>query len=1054
MEIILHISDLHLSTNIKHGLNYEKCKEMALQIGNDAKSVLAETGKSVDSIIFTGDLVFSGKEDEYSKLDEYFIRPLLESFNIDKKDLYICPGNHDSDRNLISRFERKYRETSSIEEKNKLATDIIKGAENWNRIQSFNNYKKFIDKDKKNIISSTPLYSTYKAGDNLYILSLSSAWLAQDDDDKENLYITESQLKEAIKSTPTQAQRILLVHHPLDWINLEDANPVSALIEKKIDALLFGHMHHFDQSIETKFSEDITLRLQAGTLDTQEKNTGYSIIQLHNKNNIKYGKATYRKYSSDSKNFGPWIDRGKHGEFDFSIDGNITFDSEKFALLSAKILEKADKEILINTGINEQKQKSVRELFVQPNFGQPECLKLFPEISHIKNIEQLKNFQGVAIICGGSKQGKSFTLQYIYTKKLEKQSKRDFCEICFHLDAKSRDLSSKNKIIQSLIQEYIDQDLSTSFEKKIKQSVLDGHASIFIDNFCDSNINNQKAILEFIEDNPSCRYLISISSANEIEAINSFAEIKEISIGAASIGGLKRNNIREIVSKWAPSIAFDTEDKIYSDVMRVAKNSQLPHNHFIYSMLLAIYENKRELKGIINESDVIENFIEILLRKHFIQASPQQPQYKELLHFLGYTSQEMIIKNTDALEANSLLKIALEFNEKTLFTYQVEFYIEPLTSSGILIKTGNTYQFSQVCFFDFAASYYMSHSDEFKSYILSNENYLKLDKVVEYYASKNPSTTEVLEFIKKKTHEALSVAHETIISEHRIDIYNLDLNEINNISFLDIASTSEEFEEKIHEIKSDKSKNDELMDEISPLESNNNSSQPKKSQNSGKDITNVLKENLSLYSRVFRSTELTMNPEETLGFFDDITTCYILLTKSILSRLDEDLIIPLILPKIEEEFFASGVTREEKEEFILHFRTFLSIVKGVIPNHVQQLMSDSLSSRKPRLHNIINKTLDRTNDEIKASLLTYLLIDIEHGDLRTHIKRLIQNKGSFSKKATFFKLMQLLFNRHDLPEETRKFISKSALQLISNNKENLGERLQHFTRTIESAIQQ
>jgi predicted phosphodiesterase len=1055
MKNILHISDLHLSTNNKDGLHFSKCDNLINKLLTDSQIHLNKIEEKIDTIFFTGDLVYKGSSEEYEKLHIHFITPLLEKLELTTNDLYICPGNHDIDRSTINRFELKYRETSSLEEKNQLATDIQNKNETWARIQAFLTFQEKIDSNKKNIISHGPLHTTYKAGNDLYVLILNSAWLAQDNHEKGKLFITESQIKNAIKSTPPNAERILLIHHPLNWTNDQDSIAVSSHIEKKINVLMFGHMHEFNQSVEVKFAEDITLRLQAGTLDHSQLNPGYSIICLHNKNSTKYGKVIYRKLSTETGDYEAWNERGHNGEFDFSTDGSITFDSEKFSCLSAKILEKADKELLINTGLHDQQKKTVRELFVYPNLGEPNCIKAFTSIERIDSLENLKNFKGVAIVCGGNKQGKSFILQYIYASQLERQAQRDFSEIHFHLDAKKIDLTSKSKITQALCQEYIDQDLSTSFEKKIKQSISDGNATIIIDHFCSTSKSNQKTILDFIEENSNCKYIVSVSSNHELDTIKDFSDRKTLALGATSIGGLKRINIRQIVSKWAASITFDTEDKIFNDIMKIAKNSQLPHNHFIYSMLLAIYENKRELKGIINESDVIENFIEILLRKHFINTSSQLPQYKELLHFLGYTSKKMVTNKTLSINRNNLLKIALEFNEKTLFSYEVESYIEPLITSGILSIHNDLYSFSQICFFDFAVSYYMSRSTEFKEYILNEDNYLDFDKAVEYYASQNPSTSEILKFIKKKTDEAIQEIQTSIKAEQKIDIYTLDLNTKNNISFLDIASTSEQFEKKINEIKADKQQHDEMLDEISPLDTHTKQQKDFRSESTPKnksDNITTLIANLSLYARIFRNTELTMDPAETLRFFDDITSGYIILTKANLARLDEDLIIPMLLPKIEEEFLADGVTQEEKENFIIQLRSFLSIIKGVIPNHVQSLMSDALSSRKPRLHNIVKKTLEHTTDEIKICLLIFLLIDIEHGDIKTHIKALLKHNGTFSKTTTFFKIMQILVSKHELSDDHRNYLSSSALQLVNNNKDDIGKKLHLFKQGIEKAI--
>lgn len=1053
MENILHISDLHISTSSKYGLYYEKSSSIAIATANDAIEKMASLGKKIDSIIFSGDIAFSGKTEEYEKALSHFVNPLLEALELAYNNIYICPGNHDSDRSAVDRFEKSYRENSTLQEKNKLAKDIMSGSQSWQRAKAYNEFRSLLDKEKTNIVHANQLFTTYKISERFHLLCLSSAWLAQDDFDKGHLFITESQIKDALRSTPNDSQRVMIIHHPTGWLDQEDTKEVSTQIERKIDALMFGHMHEFDQSIESKFSEGITLRLQAGTLDPGEDNPGYSIVCLQNKSNIKYGKIIYRRYCQDNKKYIPWTERGKNGEFDFSTDGSITFDSEKFSTLSEKILGKADKELLINTGVSDSKKKSVRDLFINPNLGRPDCIEMFSSVKKIKNFEELLNFNGVSIISGGVKKGKSFVLQYIYAKKLERQADRNFSQIAFHLDCKSEKLHSKSRIIQKLCEAYIDPDLGTSFEKKIKQSISDGCATILIDNFCEASAAERSSIIDFIVENHLCNYTISISTAEEMSVIGEFSDRDELTIGATSIGILKRTNIREIISKWAPSMSFDTEDRIFSDVMQVVKNSQLPHNHFIYSMLLAIYENKRELKGILNEADVIENFIEILLKKHFINTSPNQPQYKELLHFLGFLCQEMVLRERYSFERNDLLSMALEFNGYTMFSYPADSYIEPLISSGILTNI-LPHQFTQGCFLDYGVAYYMQHSKDLLTHVFADSNYLRHDKAIEYFASKNPSSIDALKFIKEKTDAAIQTARDIIISDHKIDISTLDLNKIDNVSFLDIASTSEQFEEKIKEVKSDRAKHDELMDEISPLEPKRKVSERQKSftgPGSSDCIVN-LRENLSLYSRIFRSTELIMDPSETLSFFEDIVLGHIYLTKAIISRLDEDLIIPLIMPKIDSEFLAEDITKEERDEFVSTFKTFISVIKGVIPNHVQGLMSENLSSRKPRLHNIIERAIKDNDNDVVLSLLIFLLLDIERGDTKKHINALIDINTKFSKTATFFKIIQMLTNKHDLPEDVRTYLSKSALQLVSNNKEGLGQRIQMFQKKIEAEL--
>ncbi len=284
------------------------------------------------------------------------------------------------------------------------------------------------------------------------------------------------------------------------------------------------------------------------------------------------------------------------------------------------------------------------------------------------------------------------------------------------------------------------------------------------------------------------------------------------------LGGLKRKNIRQIISKWKNLTTIKNTDGVYNEVIKVVKHSQLPHNHFIYSMLLSIYENKRELKGLFTEANLIENFVEILLKKHCIYTSWQKPQFKTLLHFLGFLSKNMITWRKNQIDKNGVIKIALEFNKKTMHSYIVDDYINPLINSGIIKINDNLIEFSQLCFLNYAISYFMKHDQELKDFVLSEDNYLTLNKAVEYFASENPSTYELLNFIRKKVDDSKRHVAEIIKKEQDLNIYNLDFENMGNLSLLDIASASDEFEKKINEIKADRVRNDEMMDNIDPID--------------------------------------------------------------------------------------------------------------------------------------------------------------------------------------------------------------------------------------------
>jgi 3',5'-cyclic AMP phosphodiesterase CpdA len=94
---IIHISDFHYKSR-----SYEKFTEEG--IIDELCTSLSNYKKSIDLVIFTGDLVNSGKNiGDFNEAKKFFIDKIAKSLDITNNNIIICPGNHDIDRN--SRLE-------------------------------------------------------------------------------------------------------------------------------------------------------------------------------------------------------------------------------------------------------------------------------------------------------------------------------------------------------------------------------------------------------------------------------------------------------------------------------------------------------------------------------------------------------------------------------------------------------------------------------------------------------------------------------------------------------------------------------------------------------------------------------------------------------------------------------------------------------------------------------------------------------------------------------------------------------------------------------------
>ncbi|WP_231871895.1 hypothetical protein, partial [Oleiphilus sp. HI0079] len=118
---------------------------------------------------------------------------------------------------------------------------------------------------------------------------------------------------------------------------------------------------------------------------------------------------------------------------------------------------------------------------------------------------------------------------------------------------------------------------------------------------------------------------------------------------------------------------------------------------------------------------------------------------------------------------------------------------------------------------------------------------------------------------------------------------------------------------------------------------------------------------------------------------------YIFLIKADISLLDDNFVLPMILPRIEEEFLSEDLSDSEREKTIDSFRLFLSVIRATIPNVVENVMSDSLATKKPRFKKILETKLSGVEEEIEILLLRFLLLEIDRKDIKQNISQLVEH---------------------------------------------------------------
>lgn len=235
---ILHISDLHVSTKD------ENDQRVVLDPLLDRVRKDRDQDLQPEMVVITGDLAWSGKKEEYEKL-EFFLGKFRNKLGLKKEQFFIVPGNHDVDR-------KKYRPTDiPVYKEMKDLNDELENEDfRADLLKGMNDYFSFIEEhyphlqpiEKRLVPFVTSI--TPKGGGRIGLVGLNSAWMCRKSPDEREVAIGEYQVSKAMKRLKEWGEFDLVInlfHHPLDWLWPKDRAICRSYFDDSL--LLCGHLH-------------------------------------------------------------------------------------------------------------------------------------------------------------------------------------------------------------------------------------------------------------------------------------------------------------------------------------------------------------------------------------------------------------------------------------------------------------------------------------------------------------------------------------------------------------------------------------------------------------------------------------------------------------------------------------------------------------------------------------------------------------------------------------------------------------------------------------------
>ncbi|MEU9335255.1 metallophosphoesterase [Streptomyces sp. NPDC048290] len=241
---IVHVSDLHARDN------WETDQKKVLRAFlTDVTERHRQT--PVDAVVFSGDLAFGGKPDQFALAREQLLDPLQDRLGLDRERMILAPGNHDVD---ISRID-EYQEAglrAGLTDRDKV-NGFLDRPDLLSHLSRLAAWVEFTDAyyAGTSVARLSPLLTLHRftaAGTEVAAATLTSCWRATgagDDADRAHLVVGDRQLTQAVDALGDAGLKLAVMHHPVDWLAEFDRNDVRRELGH-FDMLCTGHVHVVD----------------------------------------------------------------------------------------------------------------------------------------------------------------------------------------------------------------------------------------------------------------------------------------------------------------------------------------------------------------------------------------------------------------------------------------------------------------------------------------------------------------------------------------------------------------------------------------------------------------------------------------------------------------------------------------------------------------------------------------------------------------------------------------------------------------------------------------
>jgi hypothetical protein len=813
---VIHFSDFH------HQAGTAYSEDIVVNALLRDLEFVRNTELRPDVCVFSGDLVYAADDLAYNDFRDKVIEPILRQLDLPKERIIFCPGNHDvhrkiayTEQNFVDMFRKG--EHSYFELTNAYRDGIL----DLYGEDAFRGYLDFVrSQSSTSLTHLDSIQSLYEIRDlDFKVISLNSALLSfagiKDlPKDEGKLSLPEPLFMNGIGSIERFGPDLAVLHHPPSYLD----EPTRALFRGAhlgtTRAVLFGHMHR-PQPICSVDDLNPRIENQAGALfydshkDTGYK--GYAIVCIdRDKNEFK---VVHKRYYRDRLRFDLSLENFSEGTFYSSASAKDNFERNCPRFNKQALLKwSGDCQAL---QISEQLQRheyrsGAVAIWIEPEFElSGNVTRVRPDIVLTRNPEIRGLYDLIAqpdnlLIEGRPESGKTSAL--LLWAKYRCATPGAYSRVPVYVPWV--DLPKGGDVFLKLVRRHCS-NLPSDFN--VEDLLKRGAFEILIDDFT-VNEASVDILMKAINLYQGCRFVVAYSS----KALNEFGFAsfvpEEVPFLAVRLRQLKRGQIREILRKRV-QLAKAGEDALLNDILREARQNNLPLTPFTIASIVEIYSRDGELQ-FKNKANFVQRLIEVKLQKFALsEIKIGTFDYDNKMHCLSEMAAWMVQQDQYAPSEDDAIVWMKGYIDHHGFAISATKLLDEFKRASILQKTGDAIFFSYRVFLEYFIAKKMAENDEFRAYVLDDKVYLSYQNEIGLYFALTRKDGALLETVADRL-DAIAAT----LSEHQF-FSNDAGSELDAIPVTRDAATAAELEEYEKRVKSPQlsdEQRDALLDSETP----------------------------------------------------------------------------------------------------------------------------------------------------------------------------------------------------------------------------------------------